>query len=194
MPILDWSLRRNGITKILPVWADFGRLRRPPRSLVSKVQTAVMLYPCDLLFIHRDAEAMRPEDREAEISLALGAVVDRPPAVRIVPVRMTEAWLLHDEAAIRAAAGNPNGQAALQLPGMATVETIPDPKTVLATLIRQASELSPNRLRRIGVRSRIHLVAGYSQGFQALEAVPAFARFAAELSKLLRDNQALREA
>jgi hypothetical protein len=38
--------------------------------------------------------------------------------IPVVPVRMTEAWLLADEFAIRSAPGNPNGTQSLDLPDL----------------------------------------------------------------------------
>ena len=54
------------------------------------------MYPCDLLFVHRDAERESIEQREKEIreSLEKSAMERTPPVVRVIPVRMQEAWLL----------------------------------------------------------------------------------------------------
>ena len=93
-----------------------------------KIQAAVKWYPCDLLFIHRDAEGQSLLERKAEIDEAVSLAcktVAIPPAIAVVPVRMTEAWLLFDIPAIRAAAGNPNGSVDLDLPRLADVEGLP---------------------------------------------------------------------
>jgi len=60
--------------------------------------------------------------------------------VPAVPVRMTEAWLLFDEAAIRRAAGCPNGSMPLELPSLKTSEDIPDPKTILHEALRKGQQ------------------------------------------------------
>jgi len=113
MPILTWLLRQH--VPNLPIqsrWADLRRLYRPPRELHEKIKECIHLYPCDLLFVHRDAETASLEFRLNEINEAvLKASIGNGPStvVRVVPVRMTEAWLLFDIGAIRQASGNPNG-------------------------------------------------------------------------------------
>ena len=47
--------------------------------------------------------------------------------VLVIPVRMTEAWLLIDELALRRAAGNPNGRNPLDLPALKDLEALPEP-------------------------------------------------------------------
>jgi len=99
----------------------------------------------DLIFVHRDAEAQPPDQRRREIADAasdLGAAV---PVVPVVPVRMTEAWLLLDEGAIRSVAGKPEGRATLTMPRPADVESLPNPKAVLMKLLLDASEVRGRR-------------------------------------------------
>jgi hypothetical protein len=144
LPILSWLLVEQGVRlSIQPAWADLRRLPRPPRPLADRVRTSLDLYPCDLLFVHRDAEGEGYAARKREIQEALSGTA---PAVCVVPVRMTEAWLLLDEAAIRRAAGNPSGQEELQIPPPADLEALPDPKSLLHGLLREASR-SSSRLR-----------------------------------------------
>jgi|ERR1700733_9867262 len=93
LPILSWVLRQSGVrSQINGDWADWSRFRNPPKNLARKIESAVRLYPCNLLFIHRDAETAEPAVRKDEIRRALesacGAV---PPSVCIVAVRMMEA-------------------------------------------------------------------------------------------------------
>jgi hypothetical protein len=116
VPILIWSLRRRGASEIEPQLADMRRVPDPPRRLVPKIRLTLKLFPCEVSFIHRDAEAQPLEDRVDEIREAVDILrreVELPPHVCVVPVRMTEAWLLQSESAIRAAADNPNGKNAL---------------------------------------------------------------------------------
>jgi hypothetical protein len=64
IPILTWVLReRGGVNRIQPEWADLGRLPRPPAALQNRILAAIDLFPCDLLFVHRDAEREDPEHR-----------------------------------------------------------------------------------------------------------------------------------
>jgi hypothetical protein len=59
-------------------------------------------------------------------------ITTHTPHVPVIPIRMTEAWLLLDEAEIRRVAGSPNGKVSLGLPKAKDVESIPDPKAQLA--------------------------------------------------------------
>lgn len=103
----------------------------------------------DIAFVHRDAEAQDPAQRRAEIaSGASSAGLVGTPVVPIVPVRMTEAWLLLDEAGIRRIAARPNGQAQLGLPKWHEAESIADPKQRLETALLLASETSGRRRAR----------------------------------------------
>ena len=114
LPILVWLLREHfGRIPVQPEFADLRRLRNPPGELSERIARSIELYPCDLLFVHRDAERESIEQRVMEIREALErCMIDTPPIVYVVPVRMQEAWLLIDESALRKAAGNPQGPAA----------------------------------------------------------------------------------
>lgn len=96
--------------------------------------------------MHRDAEKEPLERRLAEIRDAVAGVVRH--YVAVVPIRMTEAWLLHDVQAIRIASGNPQGTVPLPLPQLATIECDPDPKATLEAALLAASELTGRRLEK----------------------------------------------
>lgn len=184
IPIINWLLAQKLTScSIQAAWADLRRHPEPPRGLDARIREAVRLYPCDVLFVHRDAEAVRPAERVDEINRAIEASGASVSHVRVVPVRMTEAWLLFDERAIRRAAANPNGRQRLALPALRTVENLPDPKEVLKALLRQASGLSPTRLRRFHIA--IRRVADLIDDFSPLQSVPAFQQLEGELDELL---------
>ncbi|MFM7266049.1 MAG: hypothetical protein ACKOZW_10775, partial [Cyanobium sp.] len=116
-PILDWLLidilDEQGIhIAIQGTWFDPSAIATG--SLSEKVRKALELYPCELLFIHRDAEKQSRPQRLQEIHAATASLPPNP--VPVIPVHMTEAWLLISEAALRAAACNRNGKAKLELP------------------------------------------------------------------------------
>src|SRR5215470_17914474 len=138
MPILTWLLRAQGIHgAIQSAWADLRRLPRPPRTLSERIRLSLDLYPCDLLFVHRDAEGDFQHVRIEEIHQELAAAAQRvqvPPTVCVVPVRMQEAWLLFDEQAIRWAAGNPYGRTSLVLPLLNTLAQLLNAKHLLYDL------------------------------------------------------------
>ncbi|HUT94205.1 MAG TPA: hypothetical protein VMY37_32390 [Thermoguttaceae bacterium] len=115
-----------------------------------------------------------------------GLKADLPPAVPVVPVRMTEAWLLFDEKAIRRAAGNPNGTDPLQVP-VRQAEDIPDPKAVLHEALRTASGLSGRRRQKFNVRDAVHRVGEYIDDFSPLRRLSAFQRLEEDLATVLRE-------
>jgi len=178
MPILKWLLQRRLVNvPIQPHWADLRRLRRPPRELHEKIQKSVEVYPCDLLFVHRDAETASLGDRLTEISNAIakaGTTTALPLFIGVVPVRMTEAWLLFDTNAIREAAGNPNGTVHIDLPAIGTLEDLPNPKSRLHALMLEAAGLVSRRKRRFDVNSAVQLIPEYIEDFSPLRALPAF--------------------
>jgi hypothetical protein len=169
IPILNWLLQQhNPEIPIQPTWADLSRVPQRPRSLIDKIQQSVDLYPCDILFVHRDAENQPREFRVREINEALEQLDPKPPYLGVVPVRMQEAWLLFDESAIRQAAGNPNGRTQLSLPQLKRIEDLPDPKQDLYQLIKLASGLNGRRLKKLSLSSCAIRVADYIVDFSPL--------------------------
>ncbi len=67
--------------------------------------------------------------------------------ILIIPIRMTEAYLLISEDTIRNAAENKHGTIPLKIPGLSLLECLPNPKEVLNDLLRAASEKSGRRLK-----------------------------------------------
>ncbi|MCY3667945.1 MAG: hypothetical protein OXH81_19955 [Gemmatimonadetes bacterium] len=188
LPILTWLLRQScGAIPIEAEFADLRRLPHPPKKLSERIHWSVELYPCDLLFVHRDAESASIEEREAEIRKALeeSSVEDSVRVVCVVPVRMQEAWLLIDEAALRRAAGNPNGTQPLAMPDVKKLERLADPKQLICDLLRQASGLRGRRLKSFSWRSSAHRVAGIIDDFSPLYGLAAFKRLAAEVERVV---------
>ena len=144
----------------------------------------------DLLFVHRDAENPRnTEARYREIQTAITKVGYCGPCVAIVPVRMTEAWLLLDESAIRKIAGRPRDAMNLMLPHASDVEGMADPKANLDSILIQASGAQGRRLRRMRrelPRMRNQLLQDLQLG-GPLEQVPSWVRFQNDTLRALRD-------
>jgi len=170
--VLEWvlgqipSLRHRGFVV---------QVAEPGTNLQERLEKAVHDYPCDLLFVHRDAEKDTREKRWEEIRRAAsGAGI--PSFVPVVPVRMTEAWLLIDEEAIRRAAGNPNGEVPLLLPKLAKLETMADPKKVLRECLIRASEKTGRRLQQFerDLAERAQRVAELITDFSPLRQLSAF--------------------
>ena len=98
------------------------------------------------------AERQNPQWRYDEIAKAVAEASPCPPAVAVVPVRMTEAWLLLDEETLRKVAGRPRSTVHLNLPPPSQLEACPDPKSVLREVLDLASGLAGRRLRRFRER------------------------------------------
>ncbi len=171
IPIINWLFDRADIL-YQPQFA----VGLPPASdgLKLRVNTAVKLFPCDLLFVHRDAEKISFSERVSEIQEQLKDINKN--FLPIVPVRMTEAWLLSSEAAIRMAAGNPNGTIPLDLPPCREWENKPNPKEILFKALRDASNLQGRRLRGFSEEKARHRVSELTEDFAHLEHLEAFAR------------------
>jgi hypothetical protein len=187
IPILLWTLRQHSESMFQPQWADLRRLPNPPRSLEQRLQAALELYPCDLLFVHRDGNRSGLSKRREEIEAALAGTSEQP-AVAVVPVRTQEAWLLFDEGAIRTAAGNPNGDDPLGLPTLHRLEEEPDPKHRLHEILRAASGLGPRRRRSLRPGPAVHRIAQLIADFSPLRTLAAFSAFEQDLAILLDDR------
>ena len=187
IPILNWLLQSKVTQLSLPgtQWADFGYRRIKPQNLAERVRCAAEDYPCDLLFVHRDAEGQNQDDRRNEILRAVREAGINPPAICVIPVRMTEAWLLLDEEAIRLASGNPRGRRPLDLPARVSIERVVDPKEVLFQALRIASEQTGRRLSNLRVEERRHRVAELMD-YVLLRRLPAFQNLEVELNAALR--------
>jgi hypothetical protein len=160
--------------------ADLGALPEPPprEDLSGRMKAALEHYPCDILFVHRDAERRPMAERVKEI-LDAASAAGISDLVPVVPVRMTEAWLLIDEAAIRRAAGNPNGQVGILLPPVRDLDQLPHPEEVLRGLLVNASEKTGRHLRRFhrDLHDRVQRVAELIPDFAVLRVLPAFVAF-----------------
>jgi hypothetical protein len=192
IPILTWLLRQH--LPNLPIqsrWADLRMLPRPPKELCGKILESIHLFPCNLLFIHRDAENASLDERLNEIRRAVTeASIDNEISdfICVVPVRMTEAWLLFDIDAIRQAAGNPNGTLALQLPRLSDVESLPNPKRVLHKALRIATEYGTHRRRRFDVNKAVQRVPKCIEDFSPLRNLSAFIVLEEEVIRIIESQ------
>ena len=191
IPTLTWLLRENGVEfAIQPAWADLTRIpRRKRRRLEDKIYWSLEFYPCDLLFVHRDAEREPRENRVNEITTAIQRVgISVPPRICVVPVRMQEAWLLFNESAINHAAGNPSNHHSLNLPTISRLEALPDPKTELHDRLKLASNLRGRRLSGFPVSEYARRVTEFIQDFSPLRALSAFAALETELQQIIEQQ------
>lgn len=182
LPVVEWVLAQHlpgvPIDAQLAVPKDLGR---QPIDLADHLALAVKAFPCELLVVHRDAEKQSPADRVAEVREAVAKAGNLPPHVCVVPVKMSEAWMLFDEDAIRAAVGNPNGKSELRLPRLAKVEDIADPKSELFEALKTAFDQKGRRLREFNHRAAARRVPGFIDDFLPLRALSAFQAFEADI-------------
>lgn len=180
IPLLRWLLRQT--LNQIPIngkWADFSRFVNRPKNLAESICRTIEYYTPDLLFVHRDAEAQDPGLRYDEIKRAIIEIGQRWPEISIpyicvVPIRMTEAWLLFNKRAIRKAAGNPNGSVAIELPALTRLEDQPDPKRLLFSILTEASELSGRNRKKFNPSKCRHLIAEYIDDYSPLFELSAF--------------------
>lgn len=149
-PHLESLCIDQGATEVTSTAPDFARLaERIGHSVEAKLAAAIALEPgANLVFLHRDADDGDPQPRYDEIAAAVAATRLTSAHVAVVPVQATEAWLLVDERAIRAAAYRPDGTSPLYIPRPQDVERRADPKATLREALAAASELTGRRLRR----------------------------------------------
>jgi hypothetical protein len=114
---------------------------------------------------------------------------ERLPAwVAVIPVRMQEAWLLFDEAAIRRAADNPAGRTPLGLPPLTQCEGLPDPKALLHEILREASGLGARRREKMNVSRAARRIPDFIGDFTPLRCLPAFATLEADIGEAIQRN------
>src|SRR5688572_3371621 len=157
LPIIQWLLREHlPVVDVVGIWANRGQATVPhARSLAERIVRAVAGFPCEILFVHRDADSAGRDTRVDEIERAAAearmALEARQPVISVVPVRETEAWLLFDEAALRWGSWNPNGRVRLTLPRPNRIERLSDPKRAFGELLLTASELRGRHRDRLKI-------------------------------------------
>jgi hypothetical protein len=172
LPILRWVLACASPVESRVEWIDTASFDRPTNSLRDKVALGQIVCPCDLLFVHRDAEKQPPLRRYEEIRQAVGDRV----YVAVVPIRMTEAWLLIDAGSIRAAAGRVSGVEDLELPPLSRLETEADPKDTLYRALRRAHNAHGRRAERFHPPAAVHRLANLVEDWSPLRRLTAFRR------------------
>jgi hypothetical protein len=184
LPLVAWTLGQISVLqncRLVPQFAEPAVLRLEVPGLAGKITAVERQYPCDLLFVHRDGESESREKRLEEIHDAMSSFPHLP-FVCLVPVRMSEAWLLIDADAIKRAADNPSSQSNIGLPRLRELEQLPDPKQVLRKLLVEASELRGRRKDRFqrDLAWRCQRVAELIRDFSDLFQLTAFAAFQQE--------------
>jgi hypothetical protein len=188
VPILKWAVEEQGISVAEGYFARWDLLPKRPSTVAEKIIAGLSLQDCDLLFVHRDADSDDPTSRREEIERAVSEARATGkfsvPAVPVVPIQETEAWLLLDEDAIRRAANNPNGKNDLSLPARHRIEQITNAKAELERALREATEHSGRRLRKFHPESAKKLIVNHLTDFNLLRQLSAFRQLEADLATL----------
>lgn len=167
VPIIQWAVHRlDPHVEILE--PEFRKRRGGIAEFLAAYSTGAML-----IFAHRDSENVTFDERLGEFE-----AVDRQEVVPVIPVRMSESWLLFNGSAIAKAAGKPSSH--VPVPSVGRIEDIPDPKDRLDELLFQAAGAPTGRRGRNFKRSiaaRRTSVAEYISDYSPLENLPAFRSF-----------------
>ena len=167
VPVIEWAIHRlDPDVEILE--PEFRKRRGSVRAFLQAYESGAML-----IFVHRDSENLALADRLVEFD-----GITRPNVVPVVPVQMSEAWILFDGSAVAKAAGSPAAE--VRVPGIGEIESIRNPKERLDELLLLAAGSPTGRRGKIFRRSiaqRRVSVADYISDYSPLENVPAFQRF-----------------
>ena len=191
MPIIDWLLA--DLFPLIPKNGEFvneGLLPAKTDGLAKAIIASVNAYPqSNVIFVHRDADNAGLNSRIDQVQSAIKeAQITYTSAIPVVPVRMTEAWLMVSETALRIASNNPNGKIKLGFPSIKQLEKLAKPKQKIEELIRNASELSGRRLRSLRVNQCKHRIPFYYEidDFQSLRRLNSFREFESSVRKAIR--------
>ncbi len=154
-------------------------------GLRSRIESALELFPCDFLFVHRDDEGLGIALRQQEIENSWPAGAVTSVLICVIPIRMTEAWLITNAKPIRSAVGNPNGTDALSLPAAKDIETSPDPKEILFSALKTASGLNARRKAGFNPHRFRHRVSELTDDLKPLRLLESFKHLEAQVKKQL---------
>lgn len=184
LPFGDRAAERCGEIRAL-----LAREGLPPVSsgLKARINSALELFPCDFLFVHRDAERVEAAVRQHEIETNWLDSQQTAVLICVVPVRMTEAWLIANEEPIRSAVGNPNGTEPLGLPAAKDIESSPDPKEILFAALKAASGLNASRKRRFKPHQYRYRVSELTDDLEPLRKLSSFRHLEAQVQRHLAE-------
>lgn len=174
VPIVQWAVHRlDPDVEVLE--PEFRKRSGSVVDYLSSYRTGAMI-----VFVHRDAEGVDHATRLAEF-----AEVERRDVVPVIPVRMTEAWLLIDGPSIARAAGRPSAE--VVVPPVAQLESMANPKGRLEQLLLEAGGPHTGRrakLFKAALPSMRVDVASLITDYSPLEALPSFKEFQAALAQV----------
>ena len=171
-----------------------GRLQNASRAeqVAQAAQDAAPAW--NILFVHADADgdagrALR-ERVVPGLDLVRGLGLARTEGVAVVPVRMTESWVLADSDALRAVFGTTLDDAALGLSlHGAALERLADPKLTLDAAF--AATRPTGQRARAGATALLNAL-GEQVALGQLQTLPSFRALEADLDTALRRLQILK--
>lgn len=136
-----------------------------------------------VLCVHADADS---ENQDAALRYkfnpAMEAIVKTDDCcdiiVPIIPVRMTESWMLSDKDLFKSEIGTSKNNNDLEI--ARNPEEIADPKAVIEEAIRIATEDFPNRRNRVQI-SELYLPIGQKIDLNKLKALTSYNKFVDEV-------------
>lgn len=173
VPIIQWAIHRlDPQVEILE--PEFAKRKGSVKEFLSAYHPDVML-----VFVHRDSENRSLEERLVEFDTTEGSNI-----VPVIPVRMSEAWLLVNGPAIARAAGS--SSSVVDIPKVSAIENISNPKRHLDKLLLEAAGNPSGRRRKTFKRSMVNRrvsVASFITDFSSLEDLRAFRSFQQSLQR-----------
>lgn len=167
LPVLQWSILRVDPT-VEVIEPEFVKRKGTVSDFLQEFRRSVQL-----VFVHRDAESATLEERLTEFE-----GVELPGVVPVIPVQMSEAWVLIDGQAIARAAGRPNQNVSVPTPS--ALERLRDPKAHLDDLLRAAAGNPTGRRKKQFERDLVDKrvdVANWINDYTPLLQLPAFRAF-----------------
>lgn len=156
---------------------------------------AQRVYGYHLLFVHADADdntATAALQQRIRPGLALVQAAQQQgervcaDLVPIVPVQMTEAWMLVDAEALLDVIGTTTTPQRLSIPARAQqIELIADPKQQLTQIFAQALASRTRRVRRRHTIADLYEPLARTINLAALRQLPSYQRFVTDLTKAL---------
>ena len=160
-----------------------------PNTIIA-VARAASAQGARVLCIHADADAHTDHDVfkhkivPARIIVEKAQLPNGPVLVVIVPVHMSEAWILADKDLLRAEMGSTNSNQDLGLDR--APEAYADPKSAIEEAIRRAFEHRPRRHRQQVSLRELYLPLGQKIGLDRLAALPSYQKFRVEVQQAFR--------
>lgn len=183
VPLINRLVLANIDGPVRPIVPNFSILRPQPKTLSEKLHAVISLYSgIDIIIIHRDADNVGYEARRAEIDHVISHTRILWPYVPLIPVRMTEAWLLTDFNAIHNAIGFGKSKNEIEFLSLRKVEGLADPKAYLLNKIKEIANLPKRRERDLNVYMVRKKIGVHLTNLENLNRLSSFVSFKGDLA------------